>query len=327
MPIHSPPIFHSKICSINDSCYYGLLEVVVIGSDVPAALNTTEKRGVGTETEVVLEAMLDIIEKSACETGIVVAETEGVLDFEMSVVDVTLLLETDVVPAVSVLLPSDVVAFVAFLELAGVSDTGEVVEVVSDAAELVDLDVSGADVVLAFAGVLAVKLGVVEALLETTEVVSVKVRAVEVVSELAGALALDVDVADWFTDFVIPLDPDVEETDVIVDVSGGFETDAPLVDLALAFVCVLVEGNVLTFEVLTIGSLLVEVDVRLPLVLETSGALVVVLSEGFEVLEMCDFMLVIAEEAEIWAEAEVDESVPIISNVDNLKQDISPKAS
>lgn len=68
-------------------------------------------------------------------------------------------------------------------------------------------------------------------------------------------------------------------------------------------------------------------DIKLPLVLETSSVLVVVLSEDFEVLEMCDFMLVIVEEVEISEEAEVDESVPIRLNVDSLKQDVSPKTS
>lgn len=43
--------------------------------------------------------MLDIIEKSACETGIVVAETDGVLIFDVGVIDVTVLLDTDVVLA------------------------------------------------------------------------------------------------------------------------------------------------------------------------------------------------------------------------------------
>lgn len=68
-------------------------------------------------------------------------------------------------------------------------------------------------------------------------------------------------------------------------------------------------------------------DIKLPLVLETSSVLVMVVSEDFEVLEMCDFMLVIVEEVEISVEAEVDESVPIRLNVDSLKQDVSPKTS
>lgn len=279
-------------------CCYCLLEVVVVGTDVLAALGTAEKRGVGIETEVVVEAMLDIIEKSACETDIVVAETDGVLIFDMGVVDETLLLDTDVVPALLVLLPSEVNPLVAVLEPAGVSDIEEVVEVVSEAAELVDLDVRGADVVWVFAAALAEEIGVVDVFLEAPEVVGSEVRAFEVFSELAGALTLDVDVIDWYPDFVIPLNLDIEETEVIVDVSEGFKTDAALVDLASAFVCVLVGGDVLAFEVLTTGSLLVEADIRLSLVPEITNALDVVLSEDFEVLEMCDFMLVIAEEVE-----------------------------
>ena len=90
--------------------------------------------------------MLDIIEKSACETGIVVAETDGVLIFDIGVIDVTVLLDTDVVLALLVPLPSEVKVFVAVLELAG-----EVVEVVSEAAELVGLEVRAVDVVLVFA--------------------------------------------------------------------------------------------------------------------------------------------------------------------------------
>lgn len=276
--------------------YYGLLEVVVVRPDVLAGLGTAEKRGVGITTEVVLEAMLDTIENSACETGIVVAETDKrVLLFDMGVADVTLLLDTDVIPALSVLLPSEVEAFVAVLELAGVSD----IEVAPEANELVGLEVRAADVVLVCAGVLAVEVGVVEVLLEALEVISLEVRAVEVVSELAAALALDVDVIDWFPDFVSPLDPDVEETDFMVGISDGFKTDAELVDLGPAFVFVLVEGDVLAFDVLTTGSLLVGVDIKLPSVLETSDARVVELSEDFEMLEMCDFVLVMAEEVEV----------------------------
>ena len=171
------------------------------------------------------------------------------------------------------------------------------------------------------------EVGAVEVFLEAPEVVSVEIRAVEVVSDLAEALTLVVDVIDWFSDFVIPLNPDVEGTDVIIDVPGELKTDAALVDLAPAFICLLAEDDVLAFEVLTLGSLTVWVDIKLPLVLETSSVLVVVLSEDFEVLEMCDFMLVIVEEVEISVEAEVDESVPIRLNVDSLKQDVSPKTS
>lgn len=278
--------------------YYGLLEVVVVGPDVLAGLGTAEKSGVGIITEVVLEAMLDTIENSACETGIVVAETDKrVLLFDMGVADVTLLLDTDVVPALLVPLPSEVEASVAGLELAEVSDMmEEVVEVAPEANELVGLEVRAADTVLVCAGVLAVEVGVVDVLLEALGVVSLEVRAVEVVSELAAALALDVDVIDWFPDFV---DPDVEETDLMVGISEVFKTDAELVDLGPAFVFVLVEGDVLVFEVLTTGSLLVGVDIKLSLVLETSDARVVVLSEDFEVLEICDFVLVIAEEVEV----------------------------
>lgn len=101
------------------------------------------------------------------------------------------------------------------------------------------------------------EVGAVEVFLEAPEVVSVEVRAVEAVSDLAEALTLVVDVIDWFPDFVIPLNSDVEETDVTIDVPGGFKTDAALVDLAPAFVCVLAEGDVLAFEVLTTSSLLV----------------------------------------------------------------------
>ena len=44
-------------------------------------------------------------------------------------------------------------------------------------------------------------------------------------------------------------------------------------------------------------------------------------------LEVCDVMLVLVEELESPAEAEVDESLPMRLNVDILKQNISPTTS
>ena len=99
--------------------------MVVGGAGVLVALKTIEKRGVGIETEVVLEAMLDTIEKSAWGTAIVVAETAGVLSFEVGEDDMMLLLDIDVVPSLLALLIFEVEAIVTVLELAGVSDVEE----------------------------------------------------------------------------------------------------------------------------------------------------------------------------------------------------------
>ena len=42
---------------------------------------------------------------------------------------------------------------------------------------------------------------------------------------------------------------------------------------------------------------------------------------------MCDFLLVVVDELEILAEAEVADLALAISNVDSLKQDILPETS
>ena len=86
------------------------------------ALATTWKRGAGIDIEVLLEVTLATTAKSAFGTEIVVSVVAGALNFEVGVVGVMLLPETDVISELFATLARDADASVVGLELARESD-------------------------------------------------------------------------------------------------------------------------------------------------------------------------------------------------------------
>lgn len=226
--------------------------MVEVGAGEVAMLETTEKRGAGiTNEEVLLETMLDMIEKSGGGMDIeMVVDVVGETNFELRVADVRL----------------DFEVFGVVLELAGVLDVGlEVVDAVLNTAEVVIGEVRGAEVVLELAGALMLKTGVIDGVFEFIGALTSDLGEADVIVEFLEMLEAGASLGDAAFCFLRLLVTDSELVDVVPEALKMLEARNLPVEAAIRFLVVLEMDNfgILVasevFEVLGVGNFLVDV--------------------------------------------------------------------
>lgn len=207
--------------------------------------------------------MLDTTAKSACGIEINVAlEDDRVLVFEIGLIEVILVLDTEVVAELAGVLTFDVEMRNVVAELAGALEldvgvfdfagvlTIDTEDVLTELAEELEIDVSLGDAsVLGFkvvfdmvlvleteafvelARVLTFEVEILDVFAEINGALEVDAEAVEVVLELAGSLVFEI-VVDVVAGFARVLNFDVVEfLDVVPEVTGALNFDVGEIDV------------------------------------------------------------------------------------------------